>query len=259
MEVDYDGDGVMDCIPCTSSFGIGDIDSKGCSKCPNREMNEDEYCVLKECPKGYIRDTYSDCYSCDVLSDVYVEDGECDNCPNRRMSDYGSCNLVECPDEYLFDAYGQVCRSCDESSSYLVENPDECRKCPNRELEGDNICGIKCLGNYFKNKDNDCIPCDDLDSEEDVTEFQCTKKCDNREIKTTKYGREVCALKECPDRHIVDSYHGCWSCNTKYAFDSSECSDCTDREIITTKYGYEVCALKVCPSGTNRDDDGNCI
>ena len=66
----------------------------------------------------------------------------------------------------------------------------------------------KCLGNYFRNKDNDCIPCDDFDSEEDVTEFQCLK-CDNREMITTKYIGEVCALKVCPSGTKRDEDGNC--------------------------------------------------
>ena len=56
---------------------------------------------------------------------------------------------------------------------------------------------VECPDEYlFDAEGQVCRSCDDLDSEEDVTEFQCTKKCDNREIKTTKNGYEVCALKD---------------------------------------------------------------
>ena len=107
---------------------------------------------------------------------------------------------------------------------------------------------------------NDCVSCNYLGVEDDVKESQCITKCSNREMKIDKYGKKVCALKECPDKHIVDAYHECWSCDMEYPInvDSLECDKCPNRKMITTPGNYNYCVLKECPEGKIMDAYGEC-
>ena len=268
MEVDYDGDGVIDCIPCTYSWGMSDISADGCAKCPNREMDEnDEYCVLKECPSGYLKDPYSDCYPCDSLDDIWdISAEECAKCPNRKMNEDGYyCLLSECPDGYVFDVYRERCESCDERESFLLESPEECAKCPNREIdpsyEDAYICTIKCPDNHYKDThDQSCVSCDDVTATRSAKKSECDK-CPNREMIT--FGSEnLCALKECPAGRMQDgNLHDCYSCTTTYGVptdDQLECAKCENRQLITTKAGFKACVLKECPDGKPVDDWGDC-
>ena len=268
MEVDYDGDGVIDCIPCTFSWGMWDISADGCAKCPNREMDEnDEYCVLKECPSGYLKDPYSDCYPCDSLDDIWdISAEECAKCPNRKMSESGDyCLLHECPDGYVFDLYLERCESCDYHYNFSLESPEECAKCPNREIdpsyEGEYVCTTKCPDNHYKDTHNQsCVSCDDVTATRNAKKSECDK-CPNREMIT--YGSDnLCALKECPAGRMHDgNMHDCYSCTTTYGIptdDQLECARCENRQWITTEVGFKACVLKECPDGKPVDDWGDC-
>jgi hypothetical protein len=177
------------------------------------------------------------------------------------MDEYGDyCLLTECPDGYVFDLSRERCESCYDRDPYLVETPDECAKCPNREIdpayEDENICTIKCPDNYFKETHGqECLSCDVIYVVNSTNATECAR-CPNRMM----VGDTECALKECPDGHIKSDDHYCWPCDMTDAIwsDPVECAKCGNRKMFTTRSGSDVCVLKECPDGKILDDWGEC-
>ena len=85
-----------------------------CAKCPNREVDKRDYCVLKECPENHFRNAAGTCLPCDTLEAPYPrvsEDAECLKCSNRTMvrtkdMPDPECILKECPPNHVRIANG---------------------------------------------------------------------------------------------------------------------------------------------------------
>ena len=83
---------------------------------------------------------------CKSLSAIPTTKEECSQCPNRdfgidRISihmiekEQDVCYLKECPDGYFFDSRHKNCLPCDYAEQKCLDvSPEECAKCPNRQL-----------------------------------------------------------------------------------------------------------------------------
>ena len=111
------------------------------SACSNREIHEDNWSYLKECPSDLpIKDWNLGCHSCDELGEVMTTSAEaCHVCPNRSASASGdnwACSLKQCPTDYPLLDRGD-CLACDEP--YRLDSTKEmCDLCPNRFYKSKN-------------------------------------------------------------------------------------------------------------------------
>lgn len=98
---------------CTTLKGYRSTPEE-CAKCPNREVDKWNYCMLKECPENHFRNADGTCLSCNTLEAPYPrvrEDAECLKCSNRTMirtkdMPAPECILKECPPNHVRFANG---------------------------------------------------------------------------------------------------------------------------------------------------------
>ena len=104
-----------------------------CEQCPNRVLNKNGKCVLKQCPaERPARASDGRCHSCDLLDGFRVADEkDCLACPNRQMLN-GKCVLKQCPDEKPLTG-GDGCLACDVPV-WTEDSKEICNKCPNRRF-----------------------------------------------------------------------------------------------------------------------------
>ena len=84
--------------------------------------------------------------NCESLTAFPSTKEECAKCPNRNFGvdlltpimleeKQDVCYLKDCPDGYFFDFRHKNCLPCDyETEECLTVSPEECAKCPNRQM-----------------------------------------------------------------------------------------------------------------------------
>jgi len=86
-----------ECFECENPHSLK-VDAKTCQLCPNRKMDENGLCVLKECPKEspmrvkVFEDWGYSCTPCNLANTAKSSKAECDKCPNRVYQN-GECIL----------------------------------------------------------------------------------------------------------------------------------------------------------------------
>lgn len=142
------------------------------------------------------------------------ENGDCHGvCPNREKKD-GWCALKQCPpDKPLQDRFG-TCHTCAQTDVISVGSLPCESICPNRISTNQGVCLLKqCPPDKPLRRDweGSCFGCDEpqivtLENEED-----CKNLCPNRKIVNSWHG---CALKKCPKEFpLVDDLGGCHDCS----------------------------------------------
>lgn len=114
--------------------------------------------------------------------------------------EWNKCVLKECPRGY-FKAGGH-CALCDELEVQGYIEPDECFKCPNRELYGQECVLKKCPDGYFRNKEGACIKCGSESAYSWrllATKEECAK-CES----TISYNGYCILPQECPSNYFKE-------------------------------------------------------
>jgi len=176
------------------------------------------------------------------------------------------------------------CYSCDEKSSVLLSNPDDCTNiCPNRysdgyrchfviescpedlplkrvgeglfEREGEGLLGK--VEDSYEKKEPVCTSCD----ETKALEVANCQDCPNRQNYKSIWGPR-CVLKTCPKEMPLRADDGaCVSCDDYQIISAFNCSVCPNRVELKKPYYNAAgrCVLKECPSEAPiRDTNGIC-
>ena len=216
--------------------------------CPNRKLGgkDNMYCI-KACPsdKPLISKTGT-CYSCDEKSNIDVT-GITENCTNvcgdKRYLSGNSCILKECGEGYFRDNSNN-CVSCDEKAdgNGRWATLAECNKCPNRELNGDKGCYLKCgiegtetAGKPLMNVRGYCYSCDVNEKVwmYSASDFpKCNEICSNRKMDSNGY----CIKEMCSSANPLEDKSGyCYPCNYATPVDVAgsavKCSVCLNRTL----------------------------
>ena len=205
-----------ECFSCDLVSAIHLVQKGNDSACPNREIIKtkynDEYSILKECPKEYPLKTLQGCRKCDEKY-VFTLLNKLDNdvCPERTVqeNEEGLISIFSCPQDRPLKLKAKI-----RSEFDVLE-------------EG-------------------CYPCDLLDTRILIDPENDKDVCPNRE--TLSYGRTV--LKQCPPEAPLKTSEGCRTCDDKGDFhvqSKEDCDVCPDREIWGGEYGPMYCSIK-CPS-----------
>lgn len=254
----------------TNTYGYSN-----CLQCPNRELDDENRCILKKCTDSYpIRDGSGSCRSPNDPKPIrykwssnfnnhsdyqkYVQE-QCALYPQRELKDikYSTsdvCILKVCPENYPIRGKDGGCYACDNSEAISTDEKN-CSLCPSRVMfknQFEDQCVLGCskeaplLGTKRYENDIDCYPCD----EKDPIKTNMCSACPNR-IKIGEY----CGLK-CPaDKPLQDDSGRCYSCDEEYKVraEADACAVCPNREQV-----YEFCHLKCTKDKPLQSKDRRC-
>ena len=248
------------CVPCDDPTALPK-QAKCSTACNGIRENSGNYCVLKECPDGYFRDSSNNCKSCDDAGDYYTSatQTECAKCSNRTygFNKNDKCMLnCDTPGTYTegkpLPNIDGICYSCDYPESIglgIWGDNSRCETlCPNRVLVGSSCMLNKCntSDKPLLNSNNQCVPCDDPTAL--PKQAKCSTACNGIRENSGNY----CVLKECPDGYFRDSSNNCKSCDDAGDYYTSatqtECAKCSNRT-LGFNFG-DKCMLNCNISGT---------
>lgn len=243
-----------------------------CSKCTNRNLGGN-YCSLKECPNGYVKDYNGTCQSCDKQTIFVINSAECAKCPGKEIL-IGPSALAcanPCPAGQLRRIDG-TCVSCDTTGTVQVAQESDCLVCSNRLAQGSmcrvNECngsaeqqGNKCVCPADKPLmawNGECLPCG---TETEVWQATACNACPDM-VHSGKACVNACkgdAINKngqcvCPgDKPLMDMDGNCHSCNENADImlytNPNACDVCdgtngqAKRILKNSSSGYPLCVL----------------
>ncbi len=252
------GPGDFECMPCNAEYEM-DTTPKECSKCSNRKIKDEKdgvgVCAKTGniCPKDMFYGE-EDCIPCDDTSPINTTEEECNKCSNRKMTggEWNRCVLKECPKGY-FKTGGNWCTPCDELEVKGYVEPDECFKCSNRELYGQECVLKECPNGHFRNKEGACIKCgvESAYSWSLLASKEECAKCEN----TISYNGYCILPQECPANHLQGIDGKCFHCEDlkDISTTAKECDKCPNRKYVDGK-----CVPKECPADHFKNKAGSC-
>ena len=182
---------------------------KRCEACPNRKMFHvgRQYCVVENCPSGYIHGSAGHCVSCQDPANAITMFGipseqmatECQACGNRfavgdkcmkyipgqngvcNSYDNGTLSPYPAGDGQLLRDVNGTCQNCHDKNAIYTMNPvdkvTQCRSCGNRRVVGDTcVYGLCEQESTFMNIRNECPSC----------------SADTQQIPDTTVSRDMC-------------------------------------------------------------------
>ena len=205
-----------ECFSCDLVSAIRLTQKGNHSECSNREIIKtkynEEFSILKECPKESPLKTLQGCRKCDEKH-VFTLLNKLDNnvCPERTVQEH---------EEGLISIF-----SCPQDKPLKLET----------KYKGE-----------FNILEEGCYPCDLMDAGKLIDPENDKDICPNRE--TLPYGGTI--LKQCPPEAPLKTSEGCRRCDNEgdfYIQRKEDCDICPNREIWNGEHGVMYCSIK-CPS-----------
>ena len=198
------------------NFGYERVTEENCLLCSNRKF-ENGFCILKECPQKYFRNSNGSCLDCSHNYPYKTSEEECHRCSNRKYEN-GVCSKKECTGGFVKKA-GEECISCQRLIDGAIDmEKSECQKCPNSEYK-EGKCYNKCSENEFRDETGKCVWCNQKEREITASEFECNK-CSNR----LHYGDGKCLYLISSETQNENS------CDTDWLFVNDHCERCDSSE-----------------------------